>query len=505
MSKNPVIIFGAGPAGLTAAYELEKYGKKSLLLESDTQVGGISKTINYKGNRFDIGGHRFFSKVPYINEVWDEILGDEFLTRDRLSRILYKEHFFDYPLKPLNAISGLGLQESLHVIFSYAWIKAFPQATQSQENFEQWVTNRFGSKLYEIFFKTYTEKVWGMKCTDISADWASQRIKNFSLSEAIRNAFFTSAKNTKGEVITTIIDRFKYPRLGPGMMWEYCQNFLENQGSSILLGERVNKIRHHKNEVIHVIAENKKGEQTSYRSEEYISSMPLREMILCMDPLPPEDVIKAAKSLRYRDYFTVVLTINREEVFPDNWIYVHTPEVKLGRIQNYKNWSPDMVSNPKHSTLGLEYFLWENDPEWNWPNKWLTDLGVRECTQINLIKPNEVLDGSVIRMKKAYPVYDINYVHNVEKIKAYLQQFQNLQTIGRNGLHRYNNQDHSMLTGIYAARNLFGKNYDVWSVNTERKYQEDLDRGKVLDRGIPVRVDGNKKACKTSMVRNGES
>ncbi len=488
MENNRTVIIGAGPAGLTAAYELKKFGKDSVILEADTQVGGISKTVCYEGNRFDIGGHRFFSKVPYINQVWDEILEEEFLTRDRLSRILYNKHFFDYPLKPVNALLGLGLVDAASVILSYGKTKFLTWPKKPDENFEQWVINRFGYKLYEIFFKTYTEKVWGIPCKSISADWASQRIKNFSLGEAIKNAFVNSGKNKDGEIITTIINQFKYPRLGPGMMWEHCQGFLEREGSPTLLQNRVTQIRHKNGEVFEVSAKDAQGNPTHFSGDQFISSMPLREMILSLDPLPPNKVVEAAKKLRYRDYFTVVLLVDRKDVFPDNWIYIHTPQVKLGRIQNYKNWSEDMVKDTRLTTLGLEYFLWEKDEEWNWPNQRLIDLGIKECIEIGIIQPNEVLDGTIVRMKKAYPVYDMDYAQNLEIIKRYLAGFKNLQTIGRNGLHRYNNQDHSMLTGIYAARNIFGNKHNVWSVNTEMDYHEkgELKGGLSKDRMIPM-------------------
>lgn len=466
------VIIGAGPAGLTAAYELNKLGRSSVILEADQQVGGISKTVKYNGNRFDIGGHRFFSKVDYINQVWEEILKDDFLTCDRLSRILYKKHFFDYPLKPLNALFGLGIREAVSVMLSYAKVQVLSENNKTDANFEEWVVNRFGYKLYEIFFKTYTEKVWGMPCTEISADWASQRIKNFSLMEAVKNAFFNSGKSKDGEVIITIINQFKYPRFGPGMMWEHCQQLLGKENNPTLLGERVTKVNHYHQKVLEVITEDASGNRTAYSGEEFISSMPLRELILAMNPLPPNHVVNAARQLRYRDYFVVVLVIDRAEVFPDNWLYIHTPQVKLGRVQNYKNWSNAMVDDPRYTTLGLEYFLWEKDEEWNWPDDRLVELGIRECTQIGLIKPQEVLDGTIVRMKKAYPVYNLDYTRNLEVIKEYLAGFENLQTIGRNGLHRYNNQDHSMLTGIYAARNTAGADYDVWKVNTEKEYLE---------------------------------
>ncbi|RMF57900.1 MAG: NAD(P)/FAD-dependent oxidoreductase [Calditrichaeota bacterium] len=487
MSK--AVIIGAGPAGLTAGYELHKLGMNSIVLEADTLVGGISRTVNYKGYRFDIGGHRFFTKVPYVRQLWEEILGEDFLVRPRLSRIHYRGHFFDYPLKALNALIGLGPVESTLVILSYAKTKIMP--TREETNFEQWVANRFGYRLYNIFFKNYTEKVWGIPCNEISADWAAQRIKNLSLTEAVRNAIFGSGKSKDGKVITTLIEQFYYPRLGPGMMWESCEKILAEQGNPTIHGQYVKKVKHDKFRVESVVAVNQDGEETEYAGEQFISSMPLRELIFALDPAPPDKVLEAAHRLRYRDYLTVVLIVNREDVFPDNWIYIHTPEVKMGRIQNYKNWSPDMVPDISKTSLGLEYFLWEKDEEWTWPDERLIELGIKECSHLGLIERNEVIDGTVVRMKKAYPIYDRYYHSSVETLKNYLSEFTNLQTIGRNGLHRYNNQDHSMLTAVYAARNIFGECYDVWSVNTETEYHEEgeVKAAASGDRLIPTRIE----------------
>ncbi len=480
-----VTIIGAGPAGLTAAYELTKLGMPATVFEADDQVGGLSRTVNYQGYRFDIGGHRFFSKVPLINDLWHEILGDELLLRPRLSRIYYREHYFDYPLKALNALVGLGPAEALMVLFSYAHAKAWPSA--EEQNFEQWVSNRFGHRLYQIFFKAYTEKVWGIPCTEIAADWAAQRIKNLSLREALRQSLFGSGQTKDGEIVTTLIDEFLYPRFGPGMMWEQCETRLASQGCSTRRGMRVERLRHRHGRVEAVYGRMDTGERLELDGDHVISTMPLRELIHALDPVPPEDVLQAAMRLRYRDYLTVVLLVNRAEVFPDNWLYIHTPEVKMGRIQNYKNWSPEMVPSAAQTSLGLEYFLWEDDPEWHWPEVKLIEMGVRECEQLGLIRSGEVAGGTVVRMRKAYPVYDQHYRASLTTLRRYVEQFANLQTIGRNGLHRYNNQDHSMLTGIYAARNTMGEQYDVWAVNTEQVYHEE-DKGGA-DRLIPTRLE----------------
>jgi protoporphyrinogen oxidase len=420
--------------------------------------------------------------------LWHEILGEDFLVRPRLSRIYYGEHFFDYPLKALNALVGLGPLEALLVGLSYTKARLFPE--KEETNFEQWVSNRFGRRLYEIFFKTYTEKVWGIPCTEIAADWAAQRIKNLSLSEALRNALFGAQKAKDGQVITTLIDSFHYPRYGPGMMWERCRELVADCGSPTLYGVRVERVHHRHGQVEYVFGRTATGERVEYAGAHFISTMPLSDLIQALDPAPPTEVVAAANHLRYRDYLTIVLIVKREMIFPDNWLYIHSPEVKMGRIQNYKNWSPDMVPDPSWTSLGLEYFLWDRDEEWSWPRERLIELGVQECARIGLIEPREVEDGTVVRMQKAYPVYDHHYHHSVETVRRYLESLPNLQTIGRNGLHRYNNQDHSMLTGVYAARNIIGERYDVWSVNTDMAYHEEgqvADAG-VSDRLVPVRV-----------------
>jgi len=487
-----VVVIGGGPAGLTAARELHTLGLSSVILEADTLLGGISRTVDYRGFRFDIGGHRFFSKVPLINQIWEEILGEELLRRPRLSRIYYNNRFFDYPLKAGNALAGLGVWEAARCMFSYARARLFPHP--HPKSFEDWVASRFGYRLYQIFFKTYTEKVWGIPCQEISADWAAQRIKNLSLWEAIRSALFGQARTRDGQIITTLIDEFKYPRLGPGQMWETCAAQLAAAGNPTLRGVRVTRLCHDGRKVQAAQAVSSTGESTEFIAQHFISSMPLRELIHSLDPPAPPDIRAAADRLRYRDYLTVVLIVKRADVFPDNWIYIHSPEVRMGRIQNYKNWSPAMVPDPSRTALGLEYFVWETDEMWRWDDRRLIELGTRECAQLGLIDPGDVEDGTVVRMPKAYPIYDHGYQDTVATLRRFLERFSNLQTIGRNGLHRYNNQDHSMLTGIYAARNIAGGRYDVWSVNTEQEYHEEQRGGETStpsERLVPTRVSGS--------------
>ncbi|MAE60807.1 MAG: FAD-dependent oxidoreductase [Planctomycetaceae bacterium] len=486
---SQALVIGAGPAGLTGAYELRKLGWNSTILEADDQVGGISRTVEYRGYRFDIGGHRFFSKVPLINELWHEMLDEDFLLRPRMSRIFYDGKFFDYPLKAVNALAGLGMVEAGIIGASYARARLFPQ--RPEDNFEQWVTNRFGRRLYEIFFKTYTEKVWGIPCREISADWAAQRIKNLSLTEALRNALVGKAggKDKDGHIITTLIDEFQYPRLGPGMMWEKCEAILNESGNPTQRGILVDKIHHRAGRVESVSARTTNGERAEFGAEQFISSMPLRELIHALDPLPPEDVVRAADGLTYRDFLTVVLIVNREDIFPDNWIYIHSSDILMGRIQNYKNWSPHMVPDASRSSLGLEYFLWDSDDLWTWPDEKLIELGRDECVKLGLIEPHEVEDGTVVRMRKAYPVYDQTYPGNLATVRQYLDTLENFQTVGRNGQHRYNNQDHSMLTAVYAARNIVGDAHDVWAVNVDEAYHEEGEASSVSgDRGVPQAV-----------------
>jgi len=466
------LVIGAGPAGLTTAYELSQLGVQSTILEGDIVVGGISRTVNYRGYRFDIGGHRFFSKVPLINELWQDMLGEQFLLRPRLSRIHYDGHFFAYPLKAANALRGLGIGEAALISLSYAKAKIAPSLPET--TFEQWVSNRFGWRLHKIFFKTYTEKVWGMPCSEISAEWATQRIKNLSLMEVLRNAFYANGRSKDGQIITTLIEQFHYPRFGPGMMWERFGSLLRDRGIETILGRRVDKIWHRQGRVECIGVRSGTGEMIKLSADQFISSMPLRNLIESLDPPPPDEVLRAAAGLRYRDFITVVLMVGRENVFPDNWIYIHTPEIMMGRIQNYKNWSPDMVPDPSKTSLGLEYFVSEHDDMWSWSDERLIELGIKECAQLGFIEPDEVQDGTVVRMKKAYPVYDQVRTGNVAIVRNYLAGLENLQTIGRNGQHRYNNMDHSMLTGLYAARNVVGERHDVWAVNVDTEYHEEV-------------------------------
>jgi len=472
------VVIGAGPAGLTAAHELAKEGVTCLVLESDAVVGGLSRTSLYRGYGFDVGGHRFFTKVPYVREVWEEILGEDFLVRPRLSRIYHRGRFFDYPLKPANALLALGPLEALRI--GASWVRAQLLPEGEERTFEQWVSNRFGRRLFEIFFKSYTEKVWGIPCQEISADWARQRIKNLDLAAALKSAFLASAR--RGNAITSLIEEFHYPRRGPGQMWESCADRLTGRGTKIVLGARVTGIRHEGGRAVALRVREADAEYT-IEADHVISSMPVRELVRCLEPAPPPDVLAAAERLRYRDFLTVGLIITREHLFPDNWIYIHSDEVRVGRIQNYGNWSAAMVPEPGHSALGLEYFVNEGDELWSMTDRELIALGSVECERLGLVSAGEVLDGTVIRMRKAYPVYDASYGEAMATIRRWLAGIPNLQPIGRNGQHRYNNQDHSMLSGVYAARNVTGGSYDIWDVNVDPEYHEEVQSGG--DRFVP--------------------
>lgn len=463
--SDRVVIIGAGPAGLTAAYALVKRGERPAVLERERQVGGIARTEVYKGYRFDIGGHRFFTKVPEVEALWRELLGSEFIRVPRLSRIYYEGRYYNYPLEPLNALSNLGLIESCRIMLSYFKWRLFPHPVE--ETFEQWVMNRFGGRLYARFFKTYTEKVWGIPCKQIRADWAAQRIKGLDLRKAITNALFGV-----GEA-KTLIKEFDYPRLGPGQMWETCAERVRAGGGEVRLGVDVVRLLHRGGRIEAVVA-HEDSEPIEYRGRHFLSSMALPALVARLDPPAPPEVLEAARRLRHRDFLIVCLLVNRAELFPDNWIYIHSPEVKVGRIQNFKNWSRDMVPDPSTTSLGMEYFCTVGDAIWEMTDAELIALARRELEQLGLAKASEVFDGTVVRQRAAYPVYDGTYREALAVIRPYLQQFENLQTMGRNGLHRYNNQDHSMLCALRAVDNLYGARHDIWNINTERSYHEDF-------------------------------
>jgi protoporphyrinogen oxidase len=430
-------------------------------------VGGLARTESYKGFYFDIGGHRFFTKSADVQKMWQEVLGDAFLRRPRLSRIYYHKTFFFYPLKPFNALKGLGLFESLRIIVSYLQWQLFPY--RREDSFEQWVTNRFGKRLFLTFFKTYTEKVWGIPCSELKAEWAAQRIKDLSLKTAVLNMFLKPKQTIK-----TLIEEFDYPRLGPGMMWNAVKDRVEKQGGVVWMNTDVVGI-HRRGNRIHSVVVSCEGHQELIQGTDFISSMAVTEFIQRLDPPPPPAVLKAAAALKYRDFLTICLIVDQPDLFPDNWIYIHAPEVKVGRIQNFKNWSPDMVPDPTKTSLGLEYFCNEGDALWNMPDAELIESGKREVERLGLARYADVEDGCVFRAPKSYPVYDSEYRGYLAIVREFVDSLENFQTIGRNGLHRYNNQDHAMLTGMLAVRNLIlGEKSDLWSVNADREYHEEI-------------------------------
>jgi protoporphyrinogen oxidase len=463
-------ILGAGPAGLTAAHVFARRRRAAAVFEADGTVGGIAKTIEFQGYRFDLGGHRFFTKLRTVERLWEEMLGEEFLERPRLSRIYYHGKYFSYPITARDVVARLGLLESVRCALSYLW--ASRRSKAEAQTFEEWVTARFGRRLYDVFFRSYTQKVWGIPGTEIRALWAAQRIKNFSLGKAI-----LSLLGLQREHVTTLIERFRYPRLGPGQMWEKFASRCEEQGIQIFLKQRCTTLRHSEGRIESVVMRSN-GDLTEHPVDSVLSSIPLSELVLNLEPAAPEEIQAAARRLRYRDLVLVALMTTQHDAFPDNWIYLHDPETRAGRVQNYGAWSDAMVQ-PGMTCLGVEYFCFEGDEIWSMSDDQAVELAKNELARIGLIDPDQVFDGVKILVPKAYPMYDSGYEEAVATIQEYLQTFQNLQTCGRNGLHRYNNQDHSMWTAILAALNLLdGAKHDVWSVNTEAEY---LEEGQIVE------------------------
>jgi protoporphyrinogen oxidase len=485
--RGRVVIVGAGPAGLTASYLLARAGVPVTVLEADpTYVGGISRTVEHRSAaaggglfRFDIGGHRFFSKSREVEDLWDELLGDDMVDRPRKSRILYGGKFYSYPLNATEALRNLGPVETARCILSYAMARAFP--VRQPRSFEEWVSNQFGKRLYGIFFKTYTEKVWGMPCTEISADWAAQRIKGLSLSTAIRNALKPKRATTeRASQIKTLINSFHYPRLGPGMMWDAAARKTREFGGEVRMGCRATGFERRTDGSWRVAFTDASGRSQAIDAAHVISSAPLRELLETLQPAPVAEATAAAGRLSYRDFLTVALVVKARGKIDDNWIYIHDPGVQVGRVQNFASWSPELVPSPEFDCFGLEYFCFEGDGLWATPDEGLVDLARRELVRIGLVEAGDVLDGKVVRQKKAYPVYDDAYATHVETIRRTLDRdYPNLHVVGRNGMHKYNNQDHAMMTAMLTVRNILeGRNvYDVWNVNQDAEYHEGGNAG----------------------------
>jgi protoporphyrinogen oxidase len=470
-----VIIIGAGPAGLSAAYELAKNDKKVLVLEENiNEVGGLCRKVEYDNFIIDIGGHRFFSKNREIENMWTEIMGEEILIRKRFSRIFYNKKFYDYPLDMANVIKNLGFFTSFACFLDFLYIKLFP--IKNELSFEDWVINHFGKRLYNMFFKTYTEKAWGVKCGELNADFAAQRIRYPSLLNAALNSI-KSLRSGDKKKLKILMEGFYYPKLGPGQIWERLKELIIQCGGNVLMGRKVIEIKNQNGRVIEVSTSNGAGFIETFSADHFISSMPLRSFINSMRPEVPETINNLAKNLNYRDFITVFLIVNSTDLFPDNWIYIHDPSVKLGRIQNYKNWSPYLVPNKFQTSLGLEYFCFEGDSMWTMQDSDLIKFGIDELEKINLAKKEDIVGGCVIRVTKAYPIYSRNYREQMAAIKNFLKKnYSNLQIIGRNGMHKYINMDHAMMTGILAAKNIIAGNYDkydIWEVNEDAKYLEE--------------------------------
>jgi len=462
-STTHTLVLGAGPAGLTAGYLLGKAGRPVTILEAEDQVGGLAKTVEIDGYRFDLGGHRFFTKVAEVDALWHEVLGEEFLLRPRMSRIYWNKRFLDYPLRGPDVIRKLGPVELARCLASY--VRAAARPSKTEDSLEEWVTNRFGRRLFELFFKTYNEKVWGVPASEIRSEWAAQRIKGLSFFSAAKAAFF----GNRGNKIKSLIGQFNYPRFGPGQMWDAMTAAIEEQGGVVRLEAPVERIELAGSRVVEVAA----GGVSYPLPEAVISSLPLRSVVAMTTPAPPQEVVDAARGLRYRDFLTVALVVDGQDLFPDNWIYIHEPDVRVGRIQNYRSWSPWMVPDPDKACVGLEYFCFAGDDLWTMSDGALVELAATELDRLGLAARSKVERGFAIRVPKAYPIYDADYADRVAVIRGWLDGIENLQQVGRNGLHRYNNSDHSMLTAMRAVENLLtGAHHDLWAVNAESVYHE---------------------------------
>ncbi len=477
-----VAIIGAGPAGLTAAYLLSKQGLSVTVIEKDpVYVGGISRTVEHKGFRFDIGGHRFFSKSQEVVALWNEILPDDFIQRPRMSRIYYEGKFYSYPLRAFEALGNLGIIRSTLCMLSFAKAKAFPN--KNVKSFEDWTINQFGHKLYSIFFKTYTEKVWGMPCDEMSADWAAQRIKGLSLGAAVLDGLKRSLGLNKtpndGMETKTLLETFRYPRQGPGMMWNAARDKVVAMGNDVVMDTSLKQLRFdHVTQRWNMQTVTGNGTVANINAAHVISSAPMRELAGRIYPLPA--TLPSAMNLNYRDFLTVALMIKSDDLFPDNWIYIHDDKVKVGRVQNFRSWSPEMVPDPELACVGLEYFCFEGDGLWSMSDDDLVALATKEMAILGLCDPKTVVSGAVVRQEKAYPVYDETYRDNVEAMRAELEEtYPTLHMIGRNGMHRYNNQDHAMMTAMLTVKNIIAgrRVYDIWNVNEDAEYHESGTEG----------------------------
>ena len=473
----PVVVIGAGPAGLTAARQLAQGGDPVVVIEEDSVVGGISRTVERDGWRFDIGGHRFFTKVRPVEEFWHEVLPPEdFLLRPRMSRIFYEGKFYDYPIKLGNALSNLGIVEALRCGLSFLWVRLHPP--KNLDTLEGYIVSNYGWRLYHHFFKTYNEKVWGVPASELSADWGAQRIKGMSLWDAVWEPVRSSVagkRRDRSKQVTSLIEEFEYPKYGPGMMWEHCADQVVEMGGEVRMETTALTVHVEDGSAVAVTVVDG-GREERLPASHVISSMPFTALARSVEPPVPESVQAAAADLHYRDFLTVALVVPEARGFPDNWIYIHSPEVEVGRIQNFGSWSPFLVKDGR-TCLGMEYFVFEGDELWTCPDEELIALATKELAVIGLVEPSDVEAGYVVRMPKAYPVYDDTYRDNVDVIRRWFEEHApNVHPIGRNGMHKYNNQDHSMYTAMLTVENIRGAHHDIWSVNVEEEYHEESDR-----------------------------
>ncbi|NOQ71657.1 MAG: FAD-dependent oxidoreductase [Crocinitomix sp.] len=463
MKDKKIAVIGAGPAGMTAAYELTKAGFDVTLYEASDKVGGLSKTIDLWNQKVDLGPHRFFSNDTKVNKLWLEVIGKDYRMVDRLTRIYYKKKFYYYPLKPFDALFKLGIGRAFMCVMSYFKEKIRP--TKQDGSFEAWVTARFGSRLYSIFFKTYSEKLWGIPCTELDEDFAAQRIKKLSLFEAVKNALFSSKKNKH----KTLVDQFAYPIGGTGMVYDKMRDFIEKNGGKVLCSTPVKKVDSGENGATSI--ELMSGEIIPF--DHIISSMPITHLVRNL-PNVPAEVIEASTALKFRNTILVYLKVEGVDVFPDNWLYVHANDLQMGRITNFCNWVPEINQDEKSTIVVLEYWSYNEDELWTMPEEELIELGKKELRTTGLIKDLEISEGHIIKIPKCYPVYAKGYKEPLQKVEKYLSSVNNLSVIGRYGSFKYNNQDHSILMGLLAADNIINdQKHNLWEINTDYEtYQE---------------------------------
>lgn len=465
MSRK-VVVIGAGPAGLAAAWELTKHGIAPVVVDRNDQVGGLARTMWVDGFGFDIGPHRFFTKNEEVLDLWRFFLGEDLLTVPRLTRIYYRNKFFNYPLKPLDALTKLGLVTTTRAIASYGRQKLHRDETEPH-NFEDWIVARFGRTLYEIFFKSYTEKVWGIPCDQIGKEWAGQRIKGLSLTEAIRDAFSRS----KSDKVKSLIEEFYYPRHGTGQLYDRMADVVTEAGGEVELKADITQIETDGDRILSLTT----SDGRRFDVDHAFVSAPITAVAEALHPRAPEEVLAAARALHYRSHITVNLTLDSASPFPDNWIYVHSPDLRMARIANYSSFSPEMVPGPDRCGLSVEYFAFEGDDLWKMSDDELVSLGIDEMARAGLLDPSVVRKGFVVREADSYPTYYLGHREHFDVLHEHLGRFQNLSLIGRAGMYRYNNQDHASLTGLYSVRNHLGiSDVDLFAINPEDVYIEEV-------------------------------